>query len=185
MQPRWRPHYNCLLEHQVGLFTPHRLSSSAQCDGQAFSLQGLPFTTTFQTESTHFHQCKIALFKTCFPTLRCTPRGGCFGNGCCERPQCPNQLVRRSISPGETSWARPSGFEGFLTYRRTPTTFFNETLLVTASIQPCPSPPLMLKFLARASICQAICDAVPHVACVCPRIQRMWRRILSFVTFHM
>ena len=59
------PHFNCLLESQVGLLASRHLSSSVQCDGQSLS-QGLLFTTTFQTESSHFPQCRIVLFETCF-----------------------------------------------------------------------------------------------------------------------
>ena len=42
--------------------------------------------------------------------------------------------------------------------------FFGKALLVPASIQRCPSSPLMLKLLMCTSICKAICNAVPHIA---------------------
>ena len=45
-------------------------------------------------------------------------------------------FVRRSISSGEIRWTRPSGFNGFLTYRRfslNAHNFFDETLFVPTS----------------------------------------------------
>ena len=131
----------------------------------------------------------IFLFRCSFSRRRSTQslRTSINAGSCCSRhafPRCTalhamadlvmavvsvpwNKLVRCSVCRWEVCWARPSGFEGVLAHCRfslNAHNFFEEALLVPASIQRCPSSPLMLKLLTCTSICKTICNAVRHIA---------------------